>query len=248
MVKLIIGGATGFVATEVIRQSLSNPKITAIYALGRKPIAVPEGTAPGADTSKLKSLVVKDFEKYPEDVKAQLADADGAIWALAVLPQKTRGMPFEEVKKINQTYTLKALEQIEEARAAAGQKGPFRFLYISGPDTPRTPDGPTPPVFKEYIRLKGRIEVDCLEFAEKHKASGWEAGAAKPGLVLPNPPGLLMTVVGAVAGLIAGKIGVRELAAAMVDQVSNGFEKEPLENVDLARIGKKALEAQQVAP
>lgn len=80
MVKLIIGGATGFVASEIIRQSLSNPKITAIYALARKPIAVPEGTAPGADTSKLKSLVVKDFEKYPEDVKAQIADADGAIW------------------------------------------------------------------------------------------------------------------------------------------------------------------------
>lgn len=65
-------------------------------------------------------------------------------------------MPFEEIKKINQTYTLKALEQIEEARAAKGQRGTFRFLYISGPDTPRTPDGPTPPVFKEYIRLKVR--------------------------------------------------------------------------------------------
>lgn len=179
-------------------------------------------------------------------------------------------MPFEEVKKINQTYTLRALEQIEEARAAKGRTGPFRFLYISGPDTLRTPDGPTPPFFKDYIRLKvsippahsfschsehvltvvtqGRVEVDCLEFAEKHRASGWEAGAAKPGLVLPSPPGLLMTVVGAVAGLIAGKIGVQEVAAAMVDQVSSGFEKEPLENVDLVRIGKKALESQQVSP
>ncbi|KAK3207347.1 hypothetical protein GRF29_103g738502 [Pseudopithomyces chartarum] len=241
MVKLIIGGATGFVASEIIRQSLSNPNITTIYALGRKPIPVPEGTAPGADTSKLKSLVVQDFENYPEDVKAQIADADGAIWALAVLPQNTRGMPFEEVKKINQTYTLAALRQIEEARAAKQQKGTFRFLYISGPDTPRTPDGPTPPVFKEYIRLKGRIEVDCLEFAEKHRASGWEAAAAKPGLVMPNSPGLLMSVVGVFAGLIAGKIGIKEVAAAMVDQVSNGFEKEPLENADLARIGKRTL-------
>jgi hypothetical protein len=80
MVKLIIGGATGFVASEIIRQSLSNPNITTIYALGRKSIPVPEDTAPGADTSKLKSLVVQDFENYPEDVKAQIADADGAIW------------------------------------------------------------------------------------------------------------------------------------------------------------------------
>ena len=57
-----------------------------------------------------------------------------------------------------------------------------------------------------------------------------------------------MTVVGAVAGLIAGKIGIREVAASMVDQVSNGFEKEPLENADLARIGKRVLDAQQAAP
>lgn len=60
-------------------------------------------------------------------------------------------------------------------------------------------------------------------------------------MVLPHAPGLALTMVGMVAGLIAGKIGVRELAAAMVDQVSNGFEKEPLENADLARIGKKVL-------
>lgn len=52
-----------------------------------------------------------------------------------------------------------------------------------------------------------------------------------------------MTIVGAVAGLIAGKIGIKEVAAAMVDQVSNGFEKEPLENADLVKIGKKVLEA-----
>jgi len=78
--KLIIGGATGFVATEIIRQSLGNPKVTAIYALARKPVSVPQGVPAGADTSKLKSLVVKDFEKYPEDVKEQIADADAAIW------------------------------------------------------------------------------------------------------------------------------------------------------------------------
>jgi hypothetical protein len=33
-----------------------------------------------ADTSKLKSLVVKGLEKYPGGVKTQFAEADGAIW------------------------------------------------------------------------------------------------------------------------------------------------------------------------
>jgi len=74
--------------------------------------------------------------------------------ALAILPQKTRGVPWEEITKVNQTYVLSGLEQIEAARAAKGNKGTFRYLYISGPDTPRTPDGPTPPVFKEYIRMR----------------------------------------------------------------------------------------------
>jgi hypothetical protein len=42
---------------------------------------------------------------------------------------------------------------------------------------------------------QGRITVCCLGFAEKHKASDWEAGAEKPGLLLYSPPGLLIMVV-----------------------------------------------------
>lgn len=80
-----------------------------------------------------------------------------------------------------------------------------------------------------------------LDFATAHKESGWEACAAKPGLVLAHPPGLLMSVAGMVAGLIVGKIGIRELVAAFLQQVGNGFDKEPLENKDLIEIGKKAL-------
>lgn len=111
------------------------------------------------------------------------------IRALAVLPQNTRGMPFEEVKKINQTYTLAALRQIEEARAAKKQKGTFRFLYISGPDTPRTPDGPTPPVFKEYIRLKVR-DVDALVAGQALTVSS-RAGSKSTALNLPRSTRLL---------------------------------------------------------
>jgi uncharacterized protein YbjT (DUF2867 family) len=78
--KLVVSGATGFVATEVIRQSLSNPRITSVLALARRPVTVPENLPPGADTSKLKSVVVEDFGKYSDDAKKQLEGADACIW------------------------------------------------------------------------------------------------------------------------------------------------------------------------
>jgi uncharacterized protein YbjT (DUF2867 family) len=78
--KLIITGATGLVGTEAIRQSLKNPKISSVIALSRRPVTVPEDIGDEQITDKLKSLVLKDFTQYPEDVKAQLADADACIW------------------------------------------------------------------------------------------------------------------------------------------------------------------------
>lgn len=37
-------------------------------------------------------------------------------------------------------------------------------------------------------------------------------------------------------------VELSECAAAMIEQVTNGFEKEPLECSDLVRLGRKALE------
>jgi hypothetical protein len=72
--KLVIGGSTGLVATELIRQGLDNPSITSIVALGRREIPVPLAT------SKLKFVVCDNFESYPNSVKKELEDADACIW------------------------------------------------------------------------------------------------------------------------------------------------------------------------
>ena len=65
---------------------------------------------------------------------------------------------------------------------------------------------------------------------------------AKPGLILQ--PGsvadwLKSQLLGVVASLPS--ISVVEISAAMLEQVVDGFEKDPLTNDDLVRIGKKAL-------
>jgi hypothetical protein len=76
--KLIVAGSTGYVATEVIRQAISNPKITSIIALARRETAVPADA--GENASKLKSVICNDFSNYPEDVKKELAGANACIW------------------------------------------------------------------------------------------------------------------------------------------------------------------------
>lgn len=69
-----------------------------------------------------------------------------------------------------------------------------------------------------------------------------EACAAKPGLI--TTPGqtlkwIFATVMKYVMSL--PNVDVTEISAAMLHEVVHGFEKEPLENDDLVRIGRQAL-------
>lgn len=75
--KLVIGGSSGFVGTELIRQALSNPAITSIVGLSRRETTVPTSVDAA---SKLKSIVCDNFETYPESIKEELQDVDACIW------------------------------------------------------------------------------------------------------------------------------------------------------------------------
>jgi hypothetical protein len=141
--KLIIAGSNGFVATEIIRQTIHNPSITSIIALARRETAVPQDA--GVDAAKLKSVVCVDFSNYSEDVKKELAGADGCIWyemsilcavcptakqtsrTIAVTAPNLKTMPFEDVEKICFDYTATGIENMSPLASKL-----FRFLYISG--------------------------------------------------------------------------------------------------------------------
>jgi hypothetical protein len=83
--KLILSGSTGLVGTEVIRQSLLNPRVTSLIALTRRPIdisaiAASLGGAEEVNVGKVKSVIVQDFMNYSKEVKDDLADVDACIW------------------------------------------------------------------------------------------------------------------------------------------------------------------------
>lgn len=77
--KLVIGGSSGFVGTELVRQALSNPAITSVVAVSRRETTVPPSVAP-KDATKLKSVICDEFENYPAAVKEELHDVDACIW------------------------------------------------------------------------------------------------------------------------------------------------------------------------
>jgi hypothetical protein len=77
--KLILTGATGFVGTEVLTQTLANPSITSIIALSRKPLPSTLASDP-----KLKVVLLEDFTSYPPTIMSQLAGADACIWYVAI--------------------------------------------------------------------------------------------------------------------------------------------------------------------
>jgi uncharacterized protein YbjT (DUF2867 family) len=74
--KLIISGATGFVATELIRQCLQIPEITNLVLLSRTPIALPrhEGNV------EIKQVLVADYETYSPSVIHEFKDTVACIW------------------------------------------------------------------------------------------------------------------------------------------------------------------------
>lgn len=77
-----------------------------------------------------------------------------------------------------------------------------------------------------------------LKFATEHDLI--EACVAKPGLITQNgrPFHTAFATVLKWTGL-APNVDVTDVALAMLDQVINGFEKEPLQNDDLVRLGRK---------
>ncbi|KAH6656867.1 hypothetical protein BKA67DRAFT_532110 [Truncatella angustata] len=232
--KLIITGATGFVGSEVVRQALRSNQISSVIAVARKPVE----SGAGIDTSKLKSVIIKDYADYPEEVKKEFAGADACIWTVAITPTKSKTYPWDEVKRVCQHSTIAGMRAIHEA----GPNKPFRFLYVSGVTAERD-QTKKPGWLPEYTLMRGETETQVLTFAAEH---GYEAAAAKPGLISSNQTvarsilGTFMRVTGAFPN-----VKVEEIAAAMLQQAVNGFEKEPLENADLVRIGQAALKDQE---
>ena len=152
IMKLIIVGGTGMVATELIRQSLAMPEITSVVAVARKAVKLDENAVHKA---KFKSLLIKDYEEYPDTLKAEFAGAAACIWqvhssfifcfcvaniihrTVAITPFRLSKFEFAEVKRVCQTCAVAGLKAICEANPTSLNPSPTKFIYMSAEGTPQ---------------------------------------------------------------------------------------------------------------
>ncbi|KAK6083908.1 hypothetical protein SCUP515_01604 [Seiridium cupressi] len=125
---------------------------------------------------------------------------------------QSKNMPFEETAKISRDYAMTAIRTLADL-CQKKDEGLLRFIYISG-----------------YFAL---AENMILEFAGQSHGNV-ESAVAKPGLIHSpererrNTPGL-------------PHVELHDIAAALLDQVVNGSEKDALSIDGITRIGQEVL-------
>lgn len=136
--KLILTGATGYVGAEVLRQCLSNTKVTSVVTLTRRPLSESNHTK-NIDTAnpKLNAMILKDFTTdYPPEVIEQIKGADGVVWNLGTLP--TKHTP-EETKRTAIEMPKVAVKAFSAVSRDGGQ-GPLKVVFVSGEGVERNQD------------------------------------------------------------------------------------------------------------
>lgn len=192
----ILTGATGLVGSAVLDAMLSNPSITKITILSRRP--VPQATT-RADP-RVSVVIHEDFSSYDSPaLRSRIGDATGCVWALGI--SQSQVSSELEYDRITRTFALEAAR----AFGAVDRSGkPFNFVYVSGEGATLTPGRFTP----LFGRVKGRAEAELAALRDENpllRTSSVRAGfvdsaahdAIKP--FLPPMP-RMTTLAGAVLG------------------------------------------------
>ncbi|KAI2785076.1 hypothetical protein F4815DRAFT_440310 [Daldinia loculata] len=163
----------------------------------------------------LRPVICDNFESYADSVKRELEDTDACIWTIAVTPSKLKTVPFEDAYRISRDYAVTAIRALADLRH--NQDWPLRFIHIHQRSFCPAQPG------------RGEAESRILAYAEQSKGSV-QSCVTKSGLI--EAPGRERRII---PGLPI--INLREFAAALLDQVVNGLEKDTLLNDDMVRIG-----------
>ena len=128
--------------------ALADPTVSRITLLLRREIPS-WADLPSNASEKSKTIIVKDFTQYPEDVISQIADHNGCVWALG---KSVKGLSEEEYTKIHVEFPVAAVEALKKAGVGSAEK-PFTFVYVSG-------EGSDPS--EKSMFMWGRVKVRTL--------------------------------------------------------------------------------------
>ncbi|PNP57833.1 hypothetical protein THARTR1_01991 [Trichoderma harzianum] len=146
-------------------------------------------------------------------------------------------MPWDEVRKICLDYTIAGLEELSKAPRNNTTK-PLHFVYVSGANAERD-QSKKPWVLGDYCLMRGEVETRVLDFA-KSSNNAIDACVVKPGLIRDPQQGnvLTNTLQNVTTSIISLPIVyLHDVAATLLKQATEGFDKETLVCDDITRIG-----------
>lgn len=149
----MITGATGTAGFAAYLAALADPSVSYITLLLRREIPS-WANLPSSASEKTRTIIVKDFTQYPQDVISQIADHDGCVWALG---KAVQGLSEEEYMKIHVDFPLAAAEALKKAGVGSTEK-PFTFVHVSGEGA-----DPSQKSMFMWARGKGRAETELAK-------------------------------------------------------------------------------------
>ncbi|KAK0726754.1 hypothetical protein B0T26DRAFT_747162 [Lasiosphaeria miniovina] len=168
--KVILGGATGFVGQEVLGQLTQHAAVTSIVAFSRRPLPLPL-------SPKVNNVIIDDHLSYGPAALKAAEGAEACIWAPGQNPTSDAAL----AKKVSLDFTMTAARTFTPAAVSPGGRK-FRFIYVSGGLAERD-QTKSLWVMQSYRRIRGQVETELLAHA-KANADVLEVVILKPGFIL----------------------------------------------------------------
>jgi hypothetical protein len=78
--KYILTGTSGFIGAEILTHCLSNPLITSLLILSRRPLPSVTALDP-----RIKVIVLENFLSYTDSLKSELTGVKAVLWYIPFL-------------------------------------------------------------------------------------------------------------------------------------------------------------------
>ena len=215
-IRTIITGVTGMVGEGVMHECLLHPDVEQVLVINRKPC--------GVSNPKLKEIIHSNFFDLSA-IEVQLTNYNACFFCLGV---SSVGLKEPEYTKLTYDLTLNV------AKTLAKQNQDMTFCYVSGSATDSSEKGSS-----MWARVKGKTENHLMQLPFR------KAYMFRPGYMHPTP-GLKNTLkyyawlswlYPLFRVVFPGFVStLKELGLAMINAVSQGYDKSILEVKDIIKL------------
>jgi uncharacterized protein YbjT (DUF2867 family) len=217
-IKAIITGATGMVGEGVLLECLDNPAVVEVLVINRKPL--------GRQHPKLREIIHADFSDIAP-IAPRLAGYDACFFCLGV---SSVGMDADQYKRMTQDLTLGVAHVLAQANPE------MTFCYVTGKGTDSTEQGRL-----AWARVKGATENALLRLFGS--AYMFRPGMMKAIAGQRNLPALyrwLFWIYPIGRALAPSSFcTLQEVARAMINAATQGYEKRVLEVADIVALARR---------